>query len=37
VRSLFDALAGFRPLPPAPLGGNLVMPDQPLSTAGTYD
>jgi penicillin-binding protein 2 len=37
VRSLFDALAGFRPLPPAPPGGNLVPPDQPLSTSGAYD
>jgi penicillin-binding protein 2 len=37
VRSLFDALAGFRPLPDAPAGGNLVIPDQPLSTSGAYD
>ncbi|HEY8527460.1 MAG TPA: penicillin-binding protein 2 [Acidimicrobiales bacterium] len=37
ARSLFDALAGFRPLPEAPLGGDLVLPSEPLSTAGAYD
>jgi penicillin-binding protein 2 len=37
ARALFDVLAGFRPLPPAPLGGELPPPTGPLSSARTYD
>jgi penicillin-binding protein 2 len=37
VRSLFDALAGFRPLPEAPPGGELVLPSEPLATSWSYD